>query len=72
MICSTNPATGAELARYDEHSDAHVELTLSAAAQAQHHWASLDIASRAAILQPLLATARATRAICAPHHAGNG
>lgn len=61
MICSTNPATGAELARYDEHSDAHVELTLSAAAQAQHHWASLDIASRAAILRAIARLLRERR-----------
>jgi succinate-semialdehyde dehydrogenase/glutarate-semialdehyde dehydrogenase len=61
MICSTNPATGAELARYDEHSDAHVELTLSAAAQAQHHWASLDIASRAAILPAIARLLRERR-----------
>ncbi|MYN44749.1 aldehyde dehydrogenase family protein [Pseudoduganella sp. FT93W] len=61
MICSTNPATGAELARYDEHSDAHVELTLNAAAQAQRQWACRDIASRAAILPAIARLLRERR-----------
>lgn len=61
MICSTNPATGAELARYDEHTETQVELTLTAAAQAQRQWASLNIVTRAAILPSIARLLRERR-----------
>ncbi|OFA05399.1 NAD-dependent succinate-semialdehyde dehydrogenase [Duganella phyllosphaerae] len=61
MITSTNPATGAVLAHYDEHTDAEVDCALAAAVAAQRAWAQQPIAARAAVLPAIARVLRERR-----------
>lgn len=61
MIITTNPATGATLARYCEHSDAQVENALSNAATAQRSWARQPLEARAAVLPAIARILRERR-----------
>lgn len=58
MINSTNPATGAIIARYEEHTEAEVDRALANAATAQRAWARQAVQARAA---HLLSVARLLR-----------
>jgi succinate-semialdehyde dehydrogenase/glutarate-semialdehyde dehydrogenase len=61
MIRSTNPATGAVVAQFDEHTDAQVEQVLSNAVAAQRAWAQKPIEARAALLPAIARVLRERR-----------
>ena len=46
-IISVNPASGEELARFEEHGRGHVEAALDTAVEAQRRWRGLGFADRA-------------------------
>lgn len=62
MILSTNPATGAVLADFDEHTEAQVEQILQDAVAAQRRWAQQSIEARAAVLSSLARVLRERKA----------
>ena len=53
MLRSTNPATGAELACYPEHTAADIDAALGRAADAAPLWAATPLAGRLAVLRRL-------------------
>ncbi|WP_210292122.1 NAD-dependent succinate-semialdehyde dehydrogenase [Aurantimonas endophytica] len=59
VILSVDPTSGAELARYDEHSGEAVEAALAAAADAQAKWRSVPIAERVQLLTRMAKALRA-------------
>lgn len=61
MIISVDPATGAELARYEPFSNAEVDEALSAAANAQTQWRCVPIAERVELLKRMAKVLRAGR-----------
>jgi succinate-semialdehyde dehydrogenase/glutarate-semialdehyde dehydrogenase len=62
MITSINPATGAEIARFDLHTKADVEAALEAASKAQVQWRQTDIAERVKLLTSMARVLRANKA----------
>lgn len=62
MIISTNPANGAVLAQFDEHTEAQVERMLHDAVQAQREWAQQPMRARAAVLTTLAVVLRERKA----------
>jgi acyl-CoA reductase-like NAD-dependent aldehyde dehydrogenase len=62
MILSVNPATGAVVAEFDEHTEQQVEHTLQQAAAAQKRWAREPIEARAAVLGAVARVLRARKA----------
>ena len=62
MISSINPATGAVVAEFDEHTDAQVERMLHDAVTAQKRWARQPIEARAAVLTAVAGVLRARKA----------
>jgi succinate-semialdehyde dehydrogenase/glutarate-semialdehyde dehydrogenase len=62
MISSINPATGAVVAEFDEHTDAQVERMLQDAVTAQKRWARQPIEARAAVLAAVARVLRARKA----------
>ncbi|MEU4896008.1 NAD-dependent succinate-semialdehyde dehydrogenase [Streptomyces sp. NPDC044780] len=61
MIISSNPATGAELARYQPQSDQEVDAVLDAAAHAQAAWRRRDITDRTPLLREMARVLREGR-----------
>jgi succinate-semialdehyde dehydrogenase/glutarate-semialdehyde dehydrogenase len=61
MILSTNPATGAVLADFDEHTAAQVDRALTDAVEAQRQWARQPIEARAAVLSAVARVLRERR-----------
>ncbi|MEW6125322.1 MAG: aldehyde dehydrogenase family protein, partial [Pseudomonadota bacterium] len=59
MILSVNPATGAELARFEADTPAAVDAALSAAASAQAKWALVPVSERVALLRRMARVLRA-------------
>ncbi|MET0249612.1 MAG: NAD-dependent succinate-semialdehyde dehydrogenase [Sphingobium sp.] len=53
MMKSVNPATGEEIARYDELTGAQIDAKLDRATQAFAHWRASDVADRVALLNRL-------------------
>ncbi len=53
MIVSINPATGAEIARFDLHSDADIDAALSGAVRAQAQWRLIPILERVELLRAM-------------------
>ncbi|TCT04581.1 NAD-dependent succinate-semialdehyde dehydrogenase [Aquabacter spiritensis] len=62
MIVSLNPATGAELARFEVHTPAEVDAALSAAVAAQADWARVPITERVELLRSMARALRAGKA----------
>ena len=62
MISSINPATGAVVAEFDEHTDTQVERMLDDAVTAQKRWARQPIEARAAVLTAVAGVLRARKA----------
>jgi succinate-semialdehyde dehydrogenase/glutarate-semialdehyde dehydrogenase len=62
MISSINPATGALVAEFDEHTEAQVERILQHAAAAQKQWARQPIEVRAAVLSTIARVLRERKA----------
>lgn len=58
QIVTIDPATGAELARYDAMAPGDVERTLAAVHGAAGQWAATSVAERAALLRSLAAVLR--------------
>ncbi|KAA5837999.1 NAD-dependent succinate-semialdehyde dehydrogenase [Saccharopolyspora hirsuta] len=61
MIVSTNPATEAELARFEPNSPAEVDIALDGAVAAQRQWRRLPISERVALLRSIAAVLRSGR-----------
>ncbi|WNE99754.1 NAD-dependent succinate-semialdehyde dehydrogenase [Streptomyces luomodiensis] len=61
MIISSNPATGAELARYQPQSDQEVDAVLDAAAHAQAAWRRRAITDRTPLLREMARVLREGR-----------
>ncbi|WP_406693294.1 NAD-dependent succinate-semialdehyde dehydrogenase [Saccharopolyspora sp. ID03-671] len=61
MIVSTNPATEAELARFEAHTGADVDAALDDAVAAQRDWRTRPIAERVELLRSIAAVLRAGR-----------
>lgn len=59
MIVSINPASGKELARFEEHTPAEVDAALAAAAKAQAAWRRVPISERVTLLTRMAAALRA-------------
>ncbi len=59
MILSINPATGAEIARFEPHSADAVDAALSSAAAAQKGWARTPIEQRVELLRAMAKVLRA-------------
>ncbi|MBA4791752.1 MAG: NAD-dependent succinate-semialdehyde dehydrogenase [Rhizobiales bacterium] len=59
MILSVNPATGAELARFEADTPAAVDAALSAAASAQAKWARVPVSERVELLRRMARVLRA-------------
>lgn len=59
MIVSIDPATGAELARFEPHPDQHVDKALDAAVAAQRLWRRRPLSERVALLRELANVLRA-------------
>jgi len=55
MIVSINPTDSRELARYELHSDAHVDQALGAAAKAQGVWRKVPVSERCELLSAMAA-----------------
>lgn len=53
MIVSINPATEAEIARFDLHSDADIDAALSGAVRAQAQWRLIPIGERVDLLRAM-------------------
>ncbi|HZX88848.1 MAG TPA: NAD-dependent succinate-semialdehyde dehydrogenase [Reyranella sp.] len=53
MIVSINPATEAEIARFDLHSDADIDAALSGAVKAQAQWRLVPIGERVELLRAM-------------------
>lgn len=62
MIVSVNPATGAELARFEAHDSAAVESALAAAAKAQSQWRLVPVTARVDLLRRMAQALRADKA----------
>jgi succinate-semialdehyde dehydrogenase/glutarate-semialdehyde dehydrogenase len=62
MITSINPATGAEIARFELHTEADVEAALDRAAKAQREWRERPIGQRVELLRRMAETLRAGKA----------
>ncbi|EYD76538.1 Succinate-semialdehyde dehydrogenase [NAD], Succinate-semialdehyde dehydrogenase (NADP+) [Rubellimicrobium mesophilum DSM 19309] len=62
MIVSVNPATGAELARFQAHSSEQVNAALDAAVAAQRAWRGVPIAERVGLLTRMAGVLRAGKA----------
>lgn len=61
MIVSTNPATGDEIARYEEHGAPEIEFALDGAARAQAHWRLVPVNSRVELLRKMGVVLRSRR-----------
>lgn len=61
MIVSLNPATGAEIARYPEHTDTQVDTALAAAARAQAEWRFTDVRDRMPLLRRIAEVLRSRK-----------
>lgn len=59
MQVSINPATGAELARLDDHDPAAIDAALDAAVAAQRAWRRTPVTDRVQLLRAIAATLRA-------------
>lgn len=59
MIVSINPATGAELARFELHSAAEVDAALFGAVKAQAQWRRVLVGERVELLRAMARVLRA-------------